>query len=174
MPSAPIKRSTKLGSPLNLTTGRPTAVMVSSSPESVSEVMSIGPLDKTVSTVSERLLLFSEPSLLRLPARSNKVPLATEMVAVAVESADGEKVAVRVSPVPEMAESVPPVTTTSPVVPSQEKELPGSSEKVKVMVAVSPLFRVDTLLVIVRVGAWVSKVRDGVLPAPPLLPARSV
>ena len=88
--------------------------------------------------------------------------------------ADGEKVAVRVSPVPEMGESVPPVTTTSPVVPFQEKELPGSSEKVKVMVAVSPLFKVDTLLVIVRVGAWVSKVRDGVLPAPPLLPAGSL
>ena len=88
--------------------------------------------------------------------------------------ADGEKVAVRIAPVPVMAESVPPVTTTSPVVPSQEKELPGSSEKVKVMVAVSPIFKVDTLLVIVRVGAWVSKVRDGVLPAAPLLPAGSL
>ena len=84
--------------------------------------------------------------------------------------ADGEKVAERVSPVPVMAESVPPETVTSLL----ENVVPGSSEKVKVMVAVSPLFKVDTLLVIVRVGAWVSKVRDGVLPAPPLLPARSV
>ena len=88
--------------------------------------------------------------------------------------ADGVKVAERVSPVPLMGESVPPETTTSPVVPFQEKVVSGSSEKVKVMVAVSPLFKVDTLLVIVRVGARVSKVRDGVLPAPPLLPARSV
>ena len=78
--------------------------------------------------------------------------------------------AVRIVPVPVMAESVPPETVTSLL----ENVVPGFSEKVKVMVAVSPLFRVDTLLVIVRVGAWVSKVRDGVLPAPPLLPARSV
>ena len=48
----------------------------------------------------------------------------------------GVKVAVRVSPEPEIAPSVPPVTTTSPVVPFQEKVLPGSSEKEKVMVAV--------------------------------------
>ena len=88
----------------------------------------------------------------------------------ALVSADGEKVAVRVRPLPEISESVPPVTVTTLF----EKVVSGSSEKVKVMVAVSPLFKVDTLLVIVRVGAWVSKVRDGVLPAPPLLPARSV
>ena len=88
--------------------------------------------------------------------------------------ADGEKVAVRVSPVPVMAESVPPETLTSPVVPFQEKELPGSSEKVKVMVAVSPLFKVGTLLVMVRVGAWVSKGRDRALPAAPRLPAGSL
>ena len=49
-----------------------------------------------------------------------------------------------------------------------------ASEKVKVMVAVSPLFNVEALLVMARVGAWVSKVRDGVVPAPPLLPAASL
>ena len=70
--------------------------------------------------------------------------------------ADGVKVAERVSPVPLMAESVPPVTTTSPVVPSQEKELPGSSEKVKVMMAVSFAMRVDWSAVIVSVGAIAS------------------
>ena len=42
--------------------------------------------------------------------------------------ADGVKVAERVSPVPEISESVPPVTTTSLL----EKVVPGSSEKVKV------------------------------------------
>ena len=88
--------------------------------------------------------------------------------------ADGVKVAVRVRPEPVMAERVPPVTVRSPVVPSQEKELSGSSEKVKVMVAVSPLFKVEALLVMAREGAWVSKVRDGVVPAPPSLPAASL
>ena len=114
------------------------------------------------------------PSVLRLPAPSETVPLATEMLAVAVELGVGVKVAVRVRPEPVMAERVPPVTERSPVVPSQEKELSGSSEKVKVMVAVSPLFKVEALLVMARVGAWVSKVRDGVVPAPPLLPAASL
>ncbi|MNV65187.1 hypothetical protein D3C71_1578700 [compost metagenome] len=52
----------------------------------------------------------------------------------------GVKVAVRVKPDPDMAPSVPPVTTTSPVVPSQAKVVPGSSLKVKVMLAVSPDF----------------------------------
>ena len=84
--------------------------------------------------------------------------------------ADGVKVAVRVRPEPVMAERVPPVTETSPEV----NEVLGSSEKVKVMVAVSPLFKVEALLVMARVGAWVSKVRDGVVPAPPLLPAASL
>ena len=88
--------------------------------------------------------------------------------------ADGVKMALRVRPEPVMAERVPPVTATSPVVPSQEKEVLGSSEKVKVMVAVSPLFKVEALLVMAREGAWVSKVRDGVVPAPPLLPAASL
>ena len=92
----------------------------------------------------------------------------------ALVSADGVKMAERVSPVPEISESVPPVTVTSPLVPSQEKELPGSSEKRKVMVAVSPLFKVARLLEMVRVGALVSKGRDRALPAAPLLPAGSL
>ena len=89
-------------------------------------------------------------------------------------SADGVKMAERVTPAPVMGESVPPVTVTSPLVPSQEKELPGSSEKVKVMVAVSPLFKVDASLEMVRVGVLVSKGRDRVLPAAPRLPAGSL
>ena len=71
--------------------------------------------------------------------------------------AAGVKVAVKVLPtVRVIAESVPPVTTTSPVVPSQEKELPGSSEKVKVMVAIPFAMRVDWPAVIVSVGAIAS------------------
>ena len=48
----------------------------------------------------------------------------------------GVNVAVRVNPLPLMLDSVPPLTTTSPLVPSHANVLPGSSEKVKVMVAV--------------------------------------
>ena len=71
--------------------------------------------------------------------------------------AAGVKVAVKVLPtVRVIAESVPPVTMTSPVVPSQEKELPGSSEKVKVMVAIPFAMRVDWSAVIVSVGAIAS------------------
>ena len=50
----------------------------------------------------------------------------------------------------------------------------GASLKVKVMVAVSPALRALALLVIVRVGATVSILIVGVVPAPPLLPAVSV
>ena len=68
----------------------------------------------------------------------------------------GVKVAVRVRPLPVMALKVPPVTTTSPVVPSQAKLAPGSSLKVKVMVAVSPACNVAALLLMCRVGGVVS------------------
>ena len=88
--------------------------------------------------------------------------------------AGGLKTAVRVSPVPLIAPKVPPVTTTSPVAPSQEKLEPGSSENVKVMLAVSPVFKVDTLLVRLTEGAKVSKLMLGAVPALPLLPAMSV
>ena len=56
----------------------------------------------------------------------------------------------------EMADRLPPETVISPEVPSQMKEVPGSSEKVNVMVAVSSALRVDRLLVIVTVGGRVS------------------
>ena len=59
--------------------------------------------------------------------------------APALVLADGVKMAVRVRPEPVMAERVPPVTETS----SDVNEVLGSSEKVKVMVAVSPLFKVE-------------------------------
>ena len=86
----------------------------------------------------------------------------------------GVKVAVRVKPVPLIAPKVPPVTTTSPVVPFHANVLPGSSLKVKVMVAVWPALTAVTLLVIASVGATVSMLILGVVPAPPLLPAVSV
>ncbi len=63
----------------------------------------------------------------------------------------------------------PPVNVTSLAV----KPI-GGFEKVKVMRAVSPALRALALLVIVRVGASVSMLIVGVVPAPPLLPAASV
>ena len=85
----------------------------------------------------------------------------------------GVKVAVRVSPVPLIALRVPPEIVRSPTVPFQAKLVPGSSEKVKVIAAVSPTFRVAISEVIVTVGASVSMVMEGEVPAEPVLPAES-
>ena len=82
----------------------------------------------------------------------------------------GVKMAVRVSPVPEMVESVPPVMEMS----WSLNVLPGSSEKAKVMMADSPAFKVLTSLVMETAGGRVSKERLGMVPAAPLLPAASV
>jgi hypothetical protein len=54
------------------------------------------------------------------------------------------------------------------------KLVPGSSLNVKVIVAVSPAFTALVLLVITTVGASVSIVTVGVVPALPVLPAGSV
>ena len=91
-----------------------------------------------------------------------------------VRLAVGVKVALRVRPLPLMAPSVPPVTLMSPVLPSQAKLAPGSSLKVKVMAALSPALTALTLLEIANVGASVSMLMAGVVPAPPMLPAVSV
>ena len=68
----------------------------------------------------------------------------------------GVKVAVRVSPVPLMLPRVPPLTLTSPKPDAQTKLLPGSSLKLKVMVAVSPVLKAAELDVMVSEGAVVS------------------
>ena len=85
----------------------------------------------------------------------------------------GVKTAVRVRPVPLIAPKKPPETVRSPNVPFQIKLFPGSSEKVKVMMAVSPTLRVATLDVIATVGATVSMVMEGDKPAEPVLPIAS-
>ena len=87
--------------------------------------------------------------------------------------AEGVNVAVRVSPVPLTALSVPLETNTSPAVPFQINELPGSSLNVNVTVAVSPAFSAVLSLVMVSVGERVSIATTGVAPAPPGLPAAS-
>jgi hypothetical protein len=87
--------------------------------------------------------------------------------------ADGVKTAVRVRPVPLIALKVPPEIVRSPIVPFQAKLVPGSSEKVNVMAAVSPTFSDVTLDVIATVGARVSIEIDGDKPADPVFPAAS-
>ncbi len=96
------------------------------------------------------------------------------MLAFVCVPAAGVKVAVRVRPEPETAPRVPPVTTTSPELPSQVKAAPGSSLKVKVMVAVSPLFNCAISLVMATVGAVASMTTAKPADAGPTLPAASV
>ena len=85
----------------------------------------------------------------------------------------GVKTALRVRPVPLIALKVPPDTFKSPAVPFQAKLVLGSSEKVNVMVAVSPAFSAATFEVIETVGATVSMLIEGEVPAEPVLPAAS-
>ena len=82
----------------------------------------------------------------------------------------GVKVAVRTRPVVVKPLRVPPDTAIS----DAEKVARGSSLKVKLMVAVWPACKVGTLLVIATLGASVSMVIEGVVPAPPALSAASV
>ena len=86
----------------------------------------------------------------------------------------GVKVPVLVRPVPLMAPSVPPVTVMSPAEPFHINVLPGSSENVNVMLVVSPALSAVTLLAMLTVGAKVSMLMLGVVPALPRLPALSV
>src|SRR6202171_5055537 len=86
----------------------------------------------------------------------------------------GVNVAVRTRPLPEIAPSVPPLTPTSPVLPSHAKVEPGSSLKVNVIVAVSPIFNCDTSLVIETVGAVISIPTARPEDDGPTLPAASV
>ena len=81
----------------------------------------------------------------------------------------GVNVAVRVRPVPLIALKVPPVVTISLSIKPT-----GASLKVKVIVAVSPALTALALLVMAKVGARVSMLMLGVVPAPPLFVAASV
>ena len=85
----------------------------------------------------------------------------------------GVKTALRVRPVPLMALKVPPEIVRSPAVPFHVKLVPGSSENVNVMVAVSPTFKVVISEVMLTVGASVSIVIEGEVPVEPVLPAVS-
>ena len=101
------------------------------------------------------------------------MPAATLIVAVPPLLAVGVNVAVRVRPEPSMAERVPPTSVRSPAVPSQEKEVPGSSVNVKVIVVLSPAFRTLAALLIKRLGEVVSRAKAQELEAGARLPAPS-
>ena len=82
---------------------------------------------------------------------------ATVMLALPLaRPAVGVNTAVRVRPVPLRALKVPPVASTSPELPSQTKLEPVSSERVKVMLAVSPALSEATLEAMLMLGAVVS------------------
>ena len=83
------------------------------------------------------------------------VPLATCGV--------GVNTAVRVRPVPLMGPSDPPTTSTPPVMPSHTKLVPGSSENIKRMLAVSPIFKAEALVKMATVGPVVSTTKCGLL-----------
>jgi hypothetical protein len=106
-------------------------------PASLSVIVTVGAI---VSTVRVTMLLVSAPSLLVLPATSEKVAETTEITPLAVLSAVGVKIAVYAVPEPAKLERVPPVALMSAEVKSVE-----ASERVKVSVAVSPALRVLTI-----------------------------
>jgi hypothetical protein len=111
--------------------------------------------------VAGEVLTTKLPSVLpapKLPALSVNKSLLTVMLALPpVKPCVGKNVAVRVRPVPLTADKVPLTSVTSPALPFHVKVLPGSSLKVKVMSAVSPLKKVlRLLLMLTTVGAVVS------------------
>ena len=105
-----------------------------------------------------------------MPAPSVKVPTATLKVAVVVLVTVGIKVAVYVKPDPAKLESAPPTT----VILEEIKAVEAASLRVKVKLAVSPIFKVVLLEAIVMAGATVSTVMEIVLDAVLRLPAPSV
>ena len=96
------------------------------------------------------------------------------MIGLPLLLAVGVNSAVRVRPEPLMALKVPPEKMISPEVPFHVKLVPGSSLNVKVMVAVSPALNVVLVVVTATVGTMVSMLMTGVMPADPLLPAKSI
>ena len=138
----------------------------------VSPALSAGLL-LVMSSVGATVSIFSAgvlPAAPALPAASVYSPAATVMLAAPLDSLGvGVKVAVRVSPLPLIASSVPPVTAMS----ARMKLLPGSSLKLKVMPALTSALTAGALLVITNVGASVSILTPGVSPAAPALPAAS-
>ena len=135
-----------------------------------SATLPVAPELITGATVSMLILGTLPETRPLLPAASvNELDRTVILVLPLVRLAEGVKNAVRVRPVPLMVPRLPLLTTTSLLV----NVVPGSSLKVKVMVAVWPTPTFDLLLVIVRLGARVSVgISDEMAPVP-RLPERS-
>ena len=86
----------------------------------------------------------------------------------------GVKTAVRVRPVPVSALKVPPVTMTSPTLPSHAKLLPVSSDNVNEMLVVSPAFNSRMSEVMTTVGMVVSTKYSGLAITAGLLMAQAL
>ena len=110
----------------------------------------------------------------RLPAASLYWPVLIAIEPMLFVFSLGVKIAVRVSPDPERAERLPPEIERSPLVPFQENESPGSSEKLKVMTAVCPLVNVLMSLLIITFGAVLSTIMASAGLLLDWLPARSI
>ena len=137
----------------------------------------MAPLKITELTVGAKVSMLIEgvvPALPLLPGASWYEFAVTVMLALPLAKLLlGVNVADLLRPLPLMAPKMPPVTTISPALPFQLKLLPGSSVNVKVMVAVSPIFKALLLDAIATEGAKVSMLIAGVAPAPPGLLAAS-
>ena len=152
-------------------TGMVSAVMLSLSEMPLSELGFRSGTDGAAGASVSKCSTGVVPAPPALPAASVYEPAATVMLALPLSmSVAGVKTALRVRPLPDSAPSVPPLTTTSCSV----KLVPGSSLKVKVMVALAPAFSCATSLLMARVGAVVSIVTVVAALAAPTLPAVSV
>ena len=135
-----------------------------------SATLPVLPEVKTGATVSILIFGALPESRPLFPAASLNEPDTKVMLAVPLFRAGvGENTAVRVRPLPLMAPKLPFLTTKSLLV----KLLPGSSLKVKVMVAVWPIPNKALLLAMVTVGERVSMLMDGTKAPLPTLPERS-
>ena len=81
-------------------------------------------------------------AMFAFPARSVYLLLPTVIDALLLGAlVEAVNCAVRMRPVPEMAERLPPETEISPEVPSHTNDVPGSSRKTKVIVVVPSAFK---------------------------------
>ena len=97
-------------------------------------------------------------AIFSFPARSLYFLVPTVMDALLLGAfLEAVKVAVRVRPVPEISERLPPETETSPEVPFHSNDVPGSSRNTKVMAvdssAVKEVFSLSMVSGVSRVYA---------------------
>ena len=146
---------------LNKTPGVSEVIKPSSKTAAVSAIACGGVLMTVVSMEMVRELLASKPSALVLPAKSENLELATEIMPLLVLSSRGMNWAEYEVPLPEKLERVPPEKKMSDLV-----KLVENSESAKESIAISPALRdvaselremdgADVSLVVVST-AWVA------------------